>query len=129
MATTNVNPTTDAANTYFPTNLSIAPLSPGTNVIAVEIHKNNPAGAGLTFDLELFGQGYYAPPLSFVSTPGVLQLSWPSNYTSFNLQFAPNLSSSNAWQMVPGPYGVSNKSFNVSIPIDDSAQFFRLSTP
>jgi lysophospholipase L1-like esterase len=130
MATTSVTPTADDANTYFPTNLSIASLPAGTNIIAVEIHKNSPAGAGLVFDLELFGQGPYTPPLSFVSTSGALQLTWPSNYNSFSLQSATNLSSTNAWQIIPGPYSLTNNSFKVSIPINpDSPQFFRLTAP
>jgi lysophospholipase L1-like esterase len=130
-ATTTV-PISDASNTYYPTNLPIAPLPAGTNVIAVEIHKHSPAGAGMTFGLELFGNGVYAPPptLSFTSTPGGLQLAWPTNFADFSLQTATNLSSAGAWQIVSGPYPLSNDSFEVSIPINaGSAQFFRLIKP
>jgi len=122
----------DAANTYYPTNLPIASLNAGTNIIAVEIHKQSPAAGGVTFDLELFGNGMYAPPptLSFTSTSGGLQLTWPTNSAGFNLQTATNLSSAGAWQSVPGPYPLSNQMFEVSIPINaGSAQFFRLSEP
>ncbi len=130
-ATTQVNVTVDAANDYYPTNLPIAGLSAGTNVIAVEIHRYSLSGVGMTFDLELFGNGVYAPlpSLSFASTLGGLQLAWPTNSAGFSLQATTNLSSTGAWQIVPGPYPQSNSSFEVSIPINTApAQFFRLIT-
>jgi hypothetical protein len=129
-AATSVSQTGDDSNTYFPTNLPIASLPAGTNVVAVEIHKYSPAGAGITFDLELFGNGVYRPTISFTSTSHLLQLAWPSNYTTFSLQSATSLSSPNAWQIVPGPYLLSNNSFEASIPINaGSTQFFRLIKP
>lgn len=131
-ATTSVSQTGDASNTYYPTNLPIASLPAGTNIIAVEIHKNSTATAGMTFDLELFGNGTAtpAPTLSFAATPGGLQLAWPSNNTSFSLQSASNLNSGIAWQIVPGPYPLSNNSFEVVIPVNaGSGQFFRLIAP
>ena len=78
-ATTSVNEISDISNTYYPTNQPIAFLPAGTNVIAVEIHRNNAAGSGLAFDLELFGQGVPLPTLSFTPRPGALQLAWPTN--------------------------------------------------
>ncbi len=120
----------DYLRTYYATNLPMS-LPAGTNVIAVEVHRAIVAGPGLTFDLELFGTGVNVPPkLSFASTPGVLQLAWPSDYTNFNLQSSSDVSTNGVWQIVPGPYSQSNNSFEVSIPIDASpAQFFRLIKP
>lgn len=128
-ATAFVNEVGDDPNTYFPTNLPTASLPAGTNVIAVEIHKFSPSSAGITFDLELFGNGVSLPPptLSFSSIPGALQMAWPANYASFSLQTSSNLSSTGAWQIVSGPYPLSNNSYKVSIPINTgSAKFFRL---
>jgi lysophospholipase L1-like esterase len=127
-----VNETSDDSNTYFPTNVPITSLPAGTNVIAVEIHKSSLSAAGISFDLELFGQGVYLPPptLSFTSTAGTLQLAWPANYATFSLQTNSSLSSTSSWQIVPGPYPLSNNSFEVSIPINaGSRQFFRLINP
>ncbi|MGZ4973378.1 MAG: SGNH/GDSL hydrolase family protein [Limisphaerales bacterium] len=127
-----VSPGGDDSNTYFSTNLPITSLPAGTNVIGVEIHRNNPSGTALSFDLELFGKGVPVPPptLSFASTAGALQLAWPTNYSSFSLQTASNLPATGAWQLVPGPYSQSNNAFEVSIPTDvGSAQFFRLFKP
>jgi hypothetical protein len=118
----------DPSNDYYPTNLPIASLPAGTNVIAVEIHKASPSTGGITFDLELFGNGVYTPPtLSFTYASGGLQLSWSTNAAAFSLQTATNLSSAGAWQIIPGPYPLSNDSFVVWIPINaGSTQFFRL---
>ncbi|HEX4349857.1 MAG TPA: hypothetical protein VH251_05705, partial [Verrucomicrobiae bacterium] len=128
-ATVIVQTTTDSSNTYYPTNLPIVSLPAGTNVIAVEIHKLSASGVGMMFDLELFGNGVYAPrpALSFTATADDLQLAWPTNSAGFSLQTAANLSSVAAWQIVPGPYLPSNDLFKVSIPINaHSSQFFRL---
>ena len=68
------------------------------------------------------------PLLRFRS--GALQLAWPSNYTGFSLQSASNLGSGSEWQIVPGPYPLSNSTFEISVPINaGSAQFFRLIGP
>ncbi len=134
-ASTPLNENGDFPNTYYPTSLPIAPLPAGTNVIAVEIHKgsqSSQSSPGISFDLELFGKGVYLPPptLSFTSTSSALQLAWPTNYITFSLQSSSNLSSTSAWQIVPGPYPLSNNSFEVSIPINaGSTQFFRLINP
>lgn len=133
LATTLVLNPADDSNDYYPTNFAISSLPAGTNVIAVEIHKFSPAEAGISFDLELFGNGVYAPQLptlSFTPVSGGLQLAWPTNNsTGFCLQSATNLSSGE-WQIVPGPYPLSNDSFEVSVPINaGSAQFFRLINP
>ena len=130
-ATVTVQPT-DASNTYYQTNRPIASLPAGTNVIAVEIHKFSPSVAGITFDLELFGNGVYlpSPALSVTAIADDLQLAWPTNPAGFSLQTATNLSSASAWQIVPGPYLQSNDLFEALIPINGgSSQFFRLIKP
>jgi lysophospholipase L1-like esterase len=119
---------------YFPTNLSITSLPAGTNLIAVEIHRFSSAtAAGISFDLELFGKGVPTvprpPTLSFTPTDGLLQLAWPTNYATFSLQTTGNLPAGGAWQIVPGPYPVSNNSFEVSVPINAGSAFFRLIQP
>lgn len=120
--------TKDAPNTYLPTNLPIAALPTGTNVIAVEIHKYSAGAAGLAFDLELFGKGYTPPPtLSVTSTSGTLQLLWPTNYATYSLQTTTNLRATNTWQTIPGPYASSNGFFEVPVSNNAaSSQFFRL---
>ena len=131
LATTLANDLSDTTFYYYPTNLPIGSLSAGTNVVGVEIHKYSPSEGGVTFDLELFGNGVYTPSpptLSFSSPPGDLQLAWPTNSAGFILQNAPSLFPV-AWQIVPGPYPQSNGLFEVSIPINGGPQFFRLIKP
>ncbi len=132
LATTSISENADNPYFYYPTNLPITSLPAGTNVVAVEIHRFSPlTAAGITFDLELFGNGVSLPPptLSFNPTPGALQLAWPTNYATFSLQTTSNLPSGGAWQIVPGPYPVSNNSFEVSIPTSAGSGFFRLVQP
>jgi lysophospholipase L1-like esterase len=129
LATTLVNDKVDISNYYYPTNRPIGLLTAGTNVVAVEIHKYSASADGLSFDLELFGQGVYPPPptLAYTSTSAGLLLAWPTNSAGFSLQTATTLSTTGAWQTVSGPYPLSNDSFAVSIPLNaSSAQFFRL---
>ena len=130
-ATILVNNVQDTSNTYYPTNVPIAALPAGTNVIAVEIHKDSPSLGGITFDLELFGNGVYTlPALSLTPASGGFQLAWPTNFANFSLQTTTNLSSASPWQTVPGPYPLGSNSFEVSIPTNaSSAQFFRLINP
>lgn len=131
-ATAVINGNGDQANTYYPTTVPITALGAGTNVIAVEIHKYGPTLASLTFDLELFGNGVYAPvpALACTAVAGGWQLAWPTNSAGFSLQTATNLSAAGAWQTVPGPYPLGNGSFEVSLPTNAaSAQFFRLIQP
>jgi lysophospholipase L1-like esterase len=131
LATTILNDNSDASNYYYPINVPITSLPAGTNVIAVEIHKFSPSIGGITFDLELFGNGVYSPPpsLSFAYTSAGLQLTWPTNSPGFNLQTASDVSSG-VWQTVPGPYSPNNDLFEVPIPINaGSPQFFRLIKP
>jgi hypothetical protein len=130
-ATTAATITPDVPNTYYPTNLPVASLPAGTNIIAVEIHKNSPTNSGLAFDLELFGNGIYAPPptLSFISSSNTLQLTWPAN-SGFSLQTVSNLLTPGAWQIIPGPYSMTNNLFEVIVPMNSSSpQFFRLIKP
>ena len=46
----------------------------------------------------------YSLTLSFSSTPGALQLAWPTNPAGYSLQSASNLLASGVWQTVPGPH-------------------------
>ena len=52
----------DGIHAYYQTDVAVTFLPPGTNVLAVEIHKYAPQMASLSFDLELFGMGDYPPP-------------------------------------------------------------------
>jgi hypothetical protein len=98
----------DALHIYYPTNIPISFLPTGTNVVAVEVHTFGPAAPGISFDLELFGQGDYpppAPPLS-ASREGVnMRLRWPAtNNAGFVLISGTDLSGTYSWLPLGGPY-------------------------
>jgi hypothetical protein len=102
--------TGDAVHTYYPTNIPVSFLPPGTNVLAVEIHKYSASilPASLSFDLELFGMGDYpppAPPLSITVDGTDLRLSWPAtNNAGFVLFSQPGLVATPSWLPLGGPY-------------------------
>ena len=79
----------DSTSTYFPATVPIASLPPGTNVVAVEVHRASPSQASLSFDLELFGAGEFAPRLAASLESNALALSWRTNFPGFNLEPAP----------------------------------------
>jgi len=119
----------DAMSTYFPANLPIACLPPGTNVVAVEVHRFSPSQASLSFDLELFGAGEFAPRLA-ASRAGVdFTVRWPAtNNAGFILLSGTNLSRSAAWSPLGGPYLLNGGSYEYREPLIQSraANFYRL---
>jgi hypothetical protein len=120
----------DLMHDYFPTNVPIAGLPPGTNVVAVEVHKFSPTQPSLSFDLELFGTGEFAPRLAASLDSNALGLSWPSNFAGFNLETCTGLPPAGPWQTVAGPYPLSNDCFGLSVPrTTGPQQFFRLRKP
>jgi hypothetical protein len=105
-ATTAVS--SDAVHTYYQTNIPVSFLPPGTNVLAVEIHKFAPSLLSLSFDLELFGMGDYpppAPPLSITLDGTDVRLCWPAtNNAGFVLFSQTGLLPTPSWLPLGGPY-------------------------
>jgi hypothetical protein len=124
------NPVTgDPMHTYFPTNLPIAGLSPGTNILAVEIHRFSPSDDSLSFDLELFGSGQFAPKLTASRNGTNFTVRWPaSNNAGFVLMSGTNLSSSAAWSPLGGPYPLNGGFYEYHEPLLQSraVKFYRL---
>jgi hypothetical protein len=59
-------------------------------------------------------------------TPNVAQVSWPSNFTTWQLTTTTNLTAPANWQSVsPGPFPFGN-ALVVFIPITNKSSFFRL---
>jgi len=90
---------------YFPTNVPIAGLPPGTNVVAVGVRKFSPIQPGLSFDLELFGTREFAPRLAASHAGADFTARWPAtNDAGFILLSGTNLSRPAAWSPLGGPY-------------------------
>ena len=119
----------DALYSCFPANVPIASLPAGTNVMAVEVHKFSPSQASLSFDLELFGLGEFAPRLA-ASRDGVdFTVRWPAtNNAGFILLSGTNLSRSAAWSALGGPYLLNGSFYEYREPLIQSraANFYRL---
>jgi lysophospholipase L1-like esterase len=119
----------DAVSTYFPANVPIAWLPPGTNVVAVEVHRFSPSQASLSFDLELFGAGVFAPRLAASREGADLTLRWPAaNNGGFILLSGTNFSQSAAWSPLGGPYLLNGGLYEYREPLIQSAaaNFYRL---
>ncbi len=121
----------DPLHIYYPTNVAIASLPVGTNLLAVGIHKVSPAQPYLSFDLELFGVGEFSPRLTASIDGAYFKLRWPAtNNAGFSLEAVATFPSAGFWQAVPGPYALSNGCFEAAIPRGAaSQQFFRLRMP
>jgi lysophospholipase L1-like esterase len=119
----------DLMHDYFPTNLPIAGLPPGTNVLAVEIHKFSPTQPSLSFDLELFGAGRFGPPLAASRQGTDFTVRWPAtNNAGFILLSGTNLSCPAAWSPLGGPYLLNGGFYEYREPPIQSqpANFYRL---
>jgi lysophospholipase L1-like esterase len=119
----------DFMHDYFPTNIPIAGLPPGTNVVAVEVHKFSPTQPSLSFDLELFGTGVFAPRLAASREGADFTVRWPAtNDAGFILLSGTNLSRSAAWSPLGGPYLLNGGVYEYREPLIQSqaANFYRL---
>jgi lysophospholipase L1-like esterase len=112
---------TDAVHTYYQTNLPFSFLPPGTNVLAVEVHKFAPYMASASFDLELFGMGDYpppAPPLSITLDGTDVRLSWPAtNNAGFVLFSGTDLLQTPSWLPLGGPYILTDGLYEYREPL------------
>jgi len=119
----------DETSFYYSTNPGPALLSPGTNVLAVEIHQNAVGStADLSFALELRAVEYN-PLLSVARTGTDLTLTWPTPAIGYVLESTPAPVTKATWTTVNLPVVVTNGHNQVTLPPADQAQFFRLRKP
>ncbi len=121
-----------AAHIYYPTNVAVAGLPTGTNLLAVEIHQSASTNATLGFDLELIGSGYLlpTPSLSITQAGGTIQVSWPATNTGgFTLYSTTNLTQTGGWSSSASPVFTNAGQVVVTQAPDTSARFYRLQRP
>ncbi|HOC54673.1 MAG TPA: GDSL-type esterase/lipase family protein [Verrucomicrobiota bacterium] len=130
--------TNEAVHTYYQTNIPVSFLPPGTNVLAVEIHKFAASAPSLSFDLELFGSGDYAPPAPplFIARDGTdVRLRWPAaSNAGFALFSGGYLLQPASWLPVGGPCILAGGFYEYQEPLLLSApstfyQLFYLGLP
>jgi lysophospholipase L1-like esterase len=121
--------TGDSLNPYYSTNL-VAPFLPaGRNILAVEIHKFSIIQAALSFDLELFGIGEFAPQLVASLEGTNLALRWPAtNNAGFILVSGNDLTQTGTWAPLGGPYLLNGSFYEYQDPVIQSplARFYAL---
>ncbi len=112
---------TDGLDTYYQTNIAVLFLPPGTNVLAVEVHKFIPALSTLSFDLELFGMGDYPPPtpsLAIAQEGTDVFLRWSAtNSAGYALFSGPDRFQSPSWLPVGGPYILTGGNYEYREPL------------
>lgn len=117
---------------FYPTNLPATGLSPGTNLIAAEVHLSSVSNPILGFDLELIGAGTPIPPpaLSAIISNNMLVVSWPATQAYSGLQLFSSTDISGGWAP-SAPAQSNNGVFSVSLPADPTAPatFYRLQQP
>ena len=108
---------------------SVTGLPAGTNVVAVEVHRFSPSQASLSFDLELFGAGAFAPLLAASRAGADFTVRWPAtNNAGFILLSGTNLTQPAAWSPLGGPYPLNGGSYEYREPLilSQAANFYRL---
>ena len=69
------------------------------------------------------------PSLGMSFSTSTLALSWPGWASDWILYSTTNLTPPMVWTVVTNAVGSSNSQFNVNLPVDTDARFFRLSSP
>jgi len=124
--------TGDFSYKFYPANVVVPVLSPGTNLVAVEIHKRSVTNSTLGFDLELLGSGarYPKPELSIVKSGSSVLVSWPvTNTAGYTLYSSTDLVGSGGWSALPTPLATNAGQIIATVPAGTNAMFFRLQGP
>ncbi len=122
--------TGDARYTFFPTNVVVPRLPPGTNLVTVELHQSSPTNSALGFDLELLGSGIRLPPplLSASAAGNNLLVTWPAtNGAGYTLYSSTNLGG--AWSISPAPLQTNADQIIATVQADANTRLFRLQSP
>jgi hypothetical protein len=112
-------------------NQAIADWPPGA-ALWLSWRMTDPAGKGqgIAIDDLVFSAGVSQtsgqPQLSIRQSGSSVVVSWPSSFSTYQLQATSAPSVANSWSMVPQPVIVNNGSNTVTIPLAQSDQFYRL---
>lgn len=122
--------TGDSAYKFFPTNVVVPRLPPGTNLVTVELHQSSTTNSALGFDLELLGSGVRFPPsvLSATVSGNNLLITWPTTNTAgYTLYSSTTLGG--GWSISPAPLQTNAGQVVATVPADADTMFFRLQSP
>jgi hypothetical protein len=113
---------------FLAAQLPASALKEGTNVLAVEIHQNQPSSTDVSFDLALTATRFARPDLVVESTQGRPQLVWPALPGGFVLESASTLSADQGrWLEVTNAVTVEQRKRGL-LPLnpEQTFQFYRL---
>jgi hypothetical protein len=117
----------DETTNFFSTMVKPGLLVNGTNLLAVEIHQVLPTSSDISFDLELLGLRPSPPPrLSIQSSGSAALLCWSAFAQNFRPEGASNLGAA-AWSALTNIPALTNFQNSISVPLDNSGGFYRLS--
>ena len=121
--------TGDSAYKFFPTNVIVPRLSPGTNLVAVELHQSSVTNSALGFDLELLGSGtrFPAPMLSAAVSGKNAVIAWPAtDTTGYTLCSTTDLNAGGGWSVSSAPLETNAGQISTTVPAETNTMFFRL---
>jgi hypothetical protein len=107
-------------------------LTPGSNLLAVEVHQSSLTSSDLGFDLELTGTAAILsqPALNLSLSGSSPRLSWPAEAGYFNLYSATNLHPPVTWTIATNPAVLSNNQWRLTLPVGtNGSQFYRMQMP
>jgi hypothetical protein len=116
-------------NIFISTNLAPDLLSPGTNVLAVEIHQGALDSSDISFDLGLVATiAQPEPQLALIVADGQLRVVWPALAGLFHLEETTSLAAPVVWSPASDP--ISNQSYwnqvRTTNALPPGQRFFRL---
>jgi hypothetical protein len=118
----------DQTTTYYLTNVATGLLLPGSNVMAVEIHRNGANSPDLSFVLELRATEH-DPRLAVARAATNVQLSWPYPSAGYVLESRRALNPGPLWTTLNPPVTVTNGQNRVTLLATNDAEFYRLRKP
>jgi hypothetical protein len=124
---TNLVVSRNPAYRFYATNVIVSALTPGTNIVTVEVHQSSVTNSVLGFDLELLGSGarYPKPALSGSISGDNLLVAWPAtNIAPYTLYFSTDLDV--GWSVSPAPLQTNTGRVIATVPADAQTKFFRL---
>ena len=120
----------EPAHLFYPTDLAVTDLAPGTNLVAVEVHASKIYWPFKGFDMELLGMGNLLPipSLTIGVLDGKVLLSWPATNGDFTLYSTTNLVTEN-WTLTTAMAQTNGGQIIVTQAPDTATRFFLLKRP
>jgi hypothetical protein len=121
---------------FYPRTISPAVLTPGTNVVAVELHQRSSSGTDVSFDLQLsatdrcvgLAESEPPPPLSIARSGSAVVILWPATCaaSSYVLEQSGTVDAASEWEPVSGVLELVNGHYRLIIALEQQQAIYRL---